>query len=81
MAGPPSLFSRYLQYSTFGLELVVFVVGGLLLGQWLDGKLGTAPWLLLLCLLLGLAAAFRNLIRLVKDFHSPAGKNPDDPKP
>lgn len=33
-------------------------------GRWLDGRLGTAPWLLLLGLLLGLVVGFYELMRV-----------------
>lgn len=49
-----------------GLELGVSVFIGYLLGAWLDGKLGTEPWLMLLCLLLGITAGFRSLIRAAR---------------
>jgi len=41
----------------FAMAACVFV--GVFFGKWLDGKLGTSPWLLLLGCLLGAAAAFK----------------------
>jgi F0F1-type ATP synthase assembly protein I len=45
------------------------LVGGILLlgglGYFLDGRLGTAPWLLLLGLLLGIVVGFYELIKTV----------------
>ncbi|UQZ91118.1 ATPase F0F1 [Deltaproteobacteria bacterium Smac51] len=49
------------QASAVGISFAVSIVLGLALGWWLDKKLGTAPWLLLLCLMLGIAAGFKNL--------------------
>lgn len=49
-----------------GIELVVATTIGFLGGHWLDGKLGTDPWLGLLGLLLGVAAGFWNLIVTVR---------------
>ena len=46
-----------------GLSVVV----GLLGGRWLDGKFGTAPWLMLAGLLMGTFAGFRGLIRVAKE--------------
>ena len=45
-------------------ELVAAVLVGALLGWWLDGVFGTSPWLLLVFLLLGFAAALRNIVRV-----------------
>jgi len=45
-------------------ELIGGLVGGALIGWVLDRLLGTTPWLLLVFLGLGIAAAFRNIIRL-----------------
>ena len=39
--------------------VVVCLIGGILLGNYLDKRFGTSPWLLLLFTLLGLAAAFK----------------------
>lgn len=49
--------------SSVGLELGLTVVGALLLGGWLDGRLGTEPWLALLGVTLGFAVGFRSLFR------------------
>ena len=46
-----------------GIELSISTVLGLLAGQWVDGKLGTDPWFLILGLLIGVASGFRSLIR------------------
>jgi ATP synthase protein I len=50
-------------YGTVGLELALSVLFGLLGGQWLDGKLGTEPWLAGLGFGFGVAAGFRALWR------------------
>jgi ATP synthase protein I len=55
-----------LSASSVGLELGIAVVVGLLGGMWLDSKAGTTPWLMLLFLVLGLVAGFRNVLRAVK---------------
>ena len=67
MARTPKTFNKYLRLSTVGLELGFSVLLGLFIGQYLDGVLGTEPWLLLLFLLLGAAAGFRRLYRLLKE--------------
>jgi len=54
-----------LSASAAGLELGISVAIGALFGAWLDGKLGTAPWLLIGCLILGVIAGFRGVLRAV----------------
>lgn len=47
--------------SSAGIELALAVVGCLLLGWWVDGKLGTSPWLTLIGLIFGSFVGFRSL--------------------
>lgn len=47
--------------STTGLAMGLSVGIGAVVGQYLDKKFGTEPWLLLVFIGLGIAAAFRNL--------------------
>ena len=54
-----------LSASSVGLELGVAVVISLLFGMWLDSRLGTQPWLMLVFLCFGLVAGFRNVLRAV----------------
>src|SRR4051812_7109694 len=54
-----------LSASAAGLELGISVAIGALFGAWLDGKLGTAPWLLIAFLLVGVIAGFRGVLRAV----------------
>ena len=58
-------FYHTLSASSVGLELGLSVVFGVLFGRWLDGKLGTAPWLMIVFLVLGLVAGFRSVLRAV----------------
>ena len=44
-----------------GLTFVVATLGGLYLGQWLDRKLGTAPWLLFVGVFLGAGMSFYSM--------------------
>ena len=48
------------------LQLAAAVVLMLFLGQWLDGKLGTAPWLMLAGLATGFAGGFFSFMRSVR---------------
>ncbi|ARS27409.1 AtpZ/AtpI family protein [Sphingomonas sp. KC8] len=45
-------------------ELIAGPVVGALVGWVLDRWLGTAPWLLLVLLFLGIGVAFRNIVRI-----------------
>lgn len=54
-----------LSASSAGLELGIAVAIGALFGGWLDGKLGTQPWMLLVFLAVGLIAGFRGVLRAV----------------
>ncbi len=56
-----------LRYSALGLEMGVAVVIGYAAGWWLDRHFGTKPYLMLVCLLLGIAAGFRGLIRAARE--------------
>ena len=53
-----------LRYSAVGLEMGLAVGLGYLFGHWLVGKFGTDPYLTLTMLLLGIATAFRAIIRV-----------------
>lgn len=52
--------------TTIGLEVVLSIVFGFLGGRWLDGKLGSEPWLLIVGTAFGVAAATRFLWRASK---------------
>ncbi len=54
-----------------GVEMVSAVVVGLVIGLWLDRWLHTAPWLMLLFLVLGMAAGVMNVFRLVSPRKTP----------
>lgn len=54
-----------LSASSAGLELGIAVGLGALFGVWLDGRLGTQPWLMVVFLVLGLVAGFRGVLRAV----------------
>lgn len=58
-------FYQALSMSSVGLEFGISVAIGLLFGMFLDGKLGTEPWMMLLFLGIGFAAGFRGVFRAV----------------
>ena len=78
-AKPPSRVKKYLRFSTIGLEMGLAVVLGLYFGQYLDKWLGTEPWMLLLFLIFGVVAAFRNLYRLLREVQENDPPNPPAP--
>jgi len=55
-------------YGAAGLQLAASVVGFLLLGNWLDGRLGLSPWLAVAGLIVGFVGGLVNLIRIVRRF-------------
>jgi len=52
--------------SSVGFAMILAVFGGLLLGSWLDRKLGTGHKLTLLFFLVGIIAGLRNIYTMVK---------------
>ena len=56
----------YSMFSQIGINIIVCVAIGLVLGRFLDNLLGTSPWLLIIFLFLGIAAAFKSLIDIAK---------------
>lgn len=60
-------YYRTLQATSIGIELAVAVLLGVLTGAWIDTKLGTTPWGLLLFLVLGCIAGMRGIVRYARD--------------
>jgi ATP synthase protein I len=56
------------RHGTLGLEIFFAVVLGVMSGSWLDGKLGTGPWLSILLTLCGLVAAGRAMVRVTREY-------------
>jgi ATP synthase protein I len=54
--------------SYIGIFFGVAIGLGYLFGHWLDGKFHTYPWISLVGLLVGVAAGFRELIRIGKQY-------------
>jgi F0F1-type ATP synthase assembly protein I len=44
-----------------GLQFAASILVFLFLGKWLDGKLGTAPWLMVIGVFLGAAGGFYSM--------------------
>ena len=64
----PSILTTYGIYGAAGIQLAASVVGLLLLGNYLDGRFGTGPWLAVAGLVLGFVGGLVNLVRIVKSF-------------
>jgi ATP synthase protein I len=50
-------------YAGHGLQFAVSILVFLYAGQWLDRKLGTDPWLMLLLMFVGAGASFYSMYR------------------
>lgn len=66
---------RSLSMSSVGLEMGIAVILGVLLGQWLDGRVGSTPWLMILCTGLGMAAGMKGVFRAVGQADRIAAEN------
>ena len=56
-------FPGWVKYSGAGLELAGATAGLALLGYWIDGRFGTAPWGLVAGVVIGLVGGLYNLIK------------------
>ncbi len=54
----------WLDVSVIGIQFPVAIALGFFAGRWLDGQFGTAPWLMVIFSLCGIAAGFVNLFRI-----------------
>jgi ATP synthase protein I len=63
------------------LSFVVALGIGWWVGQWLDARLGTAPWLTILLVVFGLVAGVLNVYRTMKRFSGTSSpSSPEAPK-
>jgi hypothetical protein len=76
--GPKGLspLAAYGIYGAAGLQLAASVVGCLLLGDFVDKKFGTSPWLAITGLVVGFVGGLVNLIRIVRRIN--IGSEPKD---
>ena len=66
---------RTLSMSSVGLEMGIAVILGLLFGRWLDGEVGTAPWMMIVFTILGFAAGFKGVFRALREADRIAKEN------
>jgi ATP synthase protein I len=60
------VFRALADFSQIGFSIAVSVLVGVLIGQYLDDKLGTEPWFLLVFSVLGVGAGIRILFNIAK---------------
>ncbi len=58
-----------------GAVMAASILGGYFIGRYLDAKFGTAPWLLILTLLLCMTAGFLEVYKIVKKVTKETTKN------
>jgi F0F1-type ATP synthase assembly protein I len=80
MVGPPGgrQLNALARLASVGIEFSVSTIIGLLGGKWLDGKLGTQPWLMLVGLVLGVTAGLRSLLRTARRANQESAAKRDD---
>lgn len=64
-------------FTQIGITMAASVLIGVLIGSFLDRRLNTSPWLLLVFAFIGVGAAFRSLLALAER-RSHAGTDEDD---
>ena len=62
-SGPRKGLQYFSLMLSFGATLVVAMYYGYRAGQWLDARFGTAPWLALVGIMMGVTVGFRHLVR------------------
>ena len=63
-----------------GVDIVAAIVVGVVIGLLLDNWLGTKPWLLIVFFILGAAAGMLNVFRAVRGYGYAAGYQQKGPK-
>ncbi|MEM6629264.1 MAG: AtpZ/AtpI family protein [Bacteroidota bacterium] len=63
MAKEKKQLPDYLKYTSMGFEILAYVLFAVFAGYKLDQWLGTDPWLLLVCSLLGVAGAMYHAVK------------------
>jgi F0F1-type ATP synthase assembly protein I len=57
----------YLRYLSLGMEIAAGLSLPILVGYWIDARLGTSPWMLLLGSITGMAVLFGIFVRLSRN--------------
>ena len=61
-------FRSFTLFGSFGFMMAASILVGYFLGSYIDNKLGTGPWGLLVCLLLSVIGAFAEFFKTVSRF-------------
>jgi F0F1-type ATP synthase assembly protein I len=61
--GPPDEGFSVSEFAGVGIQFAVSILLFLYVGQWLDRRFGTAPWLLIIGVFLGAGASFYSMYR------------------
>jgi ATP synthase protein I len=61
--------------SSIGISMVLATFMGFGAGYWLDKQLGTSPWLLIIGLLIGIVAGFKNIFVIIDRVEKEQKKN------
>ena len=76
---------RIADASSIGLAFPIAIAIGYFFGQWLDGILGTAPWLMAIFTVFGVVAGFlnalRTAIRIGREEDQESAQSPQDGGP
>lgn len=59
-------YGKAYQIIAASLQLAAAVIVGFFLGRWLDGALGTAPWLMLAAMTAGFTGGFVSFLRSIR---------------
>jgi F0F1-type ATP synthase assembly protein I len=65
-------FRSFALFGSFGFMMAASILVGYFIGSYLDNKLGTAPWFLLVCLLLSVIGAFIEFFKTVSRYNKRA---------
>lgn len=63
-----SIVRAFSYMSQIAVTMAACVLIGVLLGRFLDSRLGTDPWLVIIFSVLGVLAAFKSMIDIAKKF-------------
>lgn len=62
-------FRSFALFGSFGFMMAASILVGYFIGSYLDNKLGTTPWFLLVCLLLSVIGAFIEFFKTVSRYN------------
>lgn len=69
---PRSGQSKFALALSVGGTLTSTLLGGFLIGYFLDRRLGTNPWLMLTGIILGMIGAFWRIYRVMQELNDPS---------